>query len=74
MPDFYVYLPGVPGADLYVQAANSYLGNRFLFATSFPSIPLKLAVEYFTRLPFKPEVLEKALYKNADWILEERHK
>ena len=72
MPDFYVYLPGIPGADLYVEAANSYLANRFLYASSFPSIPLKLALEYFTRLPFRPDVLENALYRNAKWILEER--
>ena len=74
MPDFYAYLPGIPGADLYVTAANSYIGNRIIFASSYPGWPLKLAVEKFSALPFDDDVLEKALYKNAQWILEDRKK
>lgn len=73
-PDFYVYLPGIPGANLYVEAANSYLANRFLYASSYPSRPLKLTVENFTSLDFRPDVLEKAMWKNAHWLLEERKK
>ena len=40
MPDFYVFIPGMPGASHYVEAANFYLADRFLFATSYPSRPL----------------------------------
>jgi uncharacterized protein len=73
-PDFYVYIPGMPGASQYVEAANFFMRDRFLFASSYPERPLKQTVEEFKRLPFRPEVLEKALYKNAEWILGKREK
>lgn len=72
MPDFYVFIPGMPGANHYVEAANFYMADRFLFATSYPSRPLKQSVEEFKQLPFEPDVLEKALYKNAEWLLGDR--
>jgi predicted TIM-barrel fold metal-dependent hydrolase len=71
-PDFYVYIPGMPGASQFVEAANFFLADRFLFASSYPERPLKQTVEEFKRLPFKPDVLEKALHKNAEWILGDR--
>ena len=71
-PDFYVYIPGMPGAGQYVEAANFYMADRFLFASSYPERPLKQTVEEFKQLPFRPDVLEKALYKNAQWILGNR--
>ena len=71
-PDFYVYIPGMPGASQYVEAANFYMADRFLFASSYPERPLKQTVEEFKKLPFRSDVLEKALYRNAQWILGDR--
>lgn len=71
-PDFYVYIPGMPGATQYVEAANFYMADRFLFSSSYPERPLAQTVEEFKRLPFEPDVLEKALYKNAQWILDDQ--
>jgi predicted TIM-barrel fold metal-dependent hydrolase len=71
-PDFYVYIPGMPGVSHFVEAANFYLADRFLFASSYPERPLKQTVEEFKRLPLQPDVLEKALYQNAQWILGDR--
>ena len=71
-PDFYVYIPGMPGASQYVEAANFFMADRFLFASSYPERPLKQTVEEFNNLPFRPDVLEKALFKNAQWILGDR--
>lgn len=71
-PDFYVYIPGIVGARDFVEAANFYMQDRFLFASSYPERPLKQTVDEFCRLPFEPKVLEKALYKNALWILGDR--
>ena len=68
-PDFYVFRPGVPGATHYIEAANFYLADRFLFSSVYPSRPLKQSVEEFKRLPLRPDVMEKALHKNAQWIL-----
>lgn len=66
-PDMYLF--NMPGLQDYVQAANFYLQDRFLFATSYPFIPLEEGVEYFKKLPFKPEVLPKLLYENAANLL-----
>jgi predicted TIM-barrel fold metal-dependent hydrolase len=45
------------------------MADRFLFSSSYPERPLKQTVEEFKQLSFTPDVLEKALYKNAEWIL-----
>ena len=73
-PDFYTFKEGVPGGELYVEAANYCLEDRLLFSSVYPSRPLKKSVEQFSRLPFREDVLEKALYNNAQWLLEERNK
>lgn len=65
-PDMYMMAPGV---DLWVQAANSFARDRFLFATCYPSLPLKPVVELHRRLPFEPQVLEKVFYRNAQALL-----
>jgi hypothetical protein len=71
-PDFYMFREGIPGATHYIEAANFYLADRLLFSSVYPSRPLKQSVEEFKRLPLRPEVMEKALCKNAQWILGDR--
>ncbi len=66
-PDQYMF--NLPGWQEYVQAANFYLQDRFLFATSYPFLPLVESVEHYKKLPFRPEVLEKTLYQNAARLL-----
>jgi len=72
-PNVYIspdqYLVNLPGVNDYVLAANYYLQDRFLFATSYPFLAFKQAVDYFKGLPFKPEVIDKLLYKNAAGLL-----
>lgn len=68
-PDFFCNLPGMPFADQFVRAANSYLRYRMMFATSYPVRPLAQSLEQFLSLPFEPEVLELLLHKNAERIL-----
>lgn len=72
-PNVYIspdmYLVNLPGVQDYITGANFTLQDRFLFATSYPFIPLKEGVEYFCNLSFKPEVLPKLLYKNAANLL-----
>ncbi|MBI2525084.1 MAG: amidohydrolase [Candidatus Rokubacteria bacterium] len=55
----------MPGAELCVEAANTCIPDRYLFATAFPFAPMKETVQRFRKLPFKPDVLEKVMYKNA---------
>jgi len=72
-PNVYIspdqYLVNLPGMNDYILAANYYLQDRFLFATSYPFLAFKQTVDYFKGLPFRPEVLDKLLYKNAARLL-----
>lgn len=66
-PDMYLF--NMPGVSDYVNAANGFLRDRFLFATAYPLVGLKQGVEAFLRLPFKEEVREKILFRNAAALL-----
>jgi len=70
IPDFYGYIPNMPGADEYVKAANYYLGHRLLFASSYPVRPLGQSVEQFRALPFaSDEIRSRCLGGNAARLL-----
>ena len=59
------YFPGLPGHDDYVRAMGTYLQDRFLFATSFPSCPVAEVVRRYTELALPAGVVEKVLGANA---------
>lgn len=59
------YLRGMPGTDEYIRAANGYLSHRFLYASSYPFLCAKAYLEWFRRLPIRPEAMERLLYRNA---------
>lgn len=64
-PDMYLTQMGT---EDWVKSLNrNYFGlqDQFLFATCFPSIPIKPFVDEFWTLAIKEEVLPKILYKNA---------
>jgi predicted TIM-barrel fold metal-dependent hydrolase len=63
------YLCGMPGHDEYVRAANGYLADRFLYASSYPFTCAKAYLAWFRTLPIKPEVMERLLYRNAATFL-----
>lgn len=65
-PDMYIFLPG---GQMYVEAANTYLQDRFLFGTAYPALPFKPAVERFLDLPFRDAVRAKVLHENAQRLL-----
>jgi uncharacterized protein len=65
-PDMYLFLPG---GQMYVEAANGYLQDRFLFGTAYPALPFEETVERFCRLPFAERVLDKVLFGNAARLL-----
>jgi predicted TIM-barrel fold metal-dependent hydrolase len=66
-PDMYLY--NMPGMDDYLRAANSFLADRFIFASAYPLVPLKEYAEWFVKLPLKPENLRKCIYDNAAAML-----
>ena len=65
IPDFFQFIPGFPGAQDWVEAANHFLGDRILYASSYPVRPLGQSLAEFRRFSYKPEVLEKLLAGNA---------
>lgn len=72
-PNVYVspdqYLCNMPGMDDYLKAANGYLSERFLYASSYPFISVKDYAEWFRKLPIRPEVMERLLCRNAQEFL-----
>lgn len=65
-PDMYTF---APGGGLYVEAANGYLRDQFLFGSSFPFRPMRQGVEDFRALGLNEAALEAALWRNADRLL-----
>jgi len=63
------YAVNLPGASHLVEAANSFLGDRLLFGSSYPFLPMKGALESYRALPFLPEVLDGVLGNNARRLL-----
>jgi len=59
------YLCNMPGMDDWVRAANGFLADRFLYASSYPFIGVKLYADWFRALPIKPELLDGLMYRNA---------
>lgn len=59
------YFPGLPGHDDYVRAMGTYLQDRLLFATSFPSCPLAEVIGRYRELGLPAGVLEKVMGANA---------
>ncbi len=57
------------GWEPLIVYGNSLLQDRVLFATDWPTMQFHRAVNEFKDLPFKEEVKEKILYKNAKELL-----
>jgi len=66
VPDMYIFQPG---SNLYVEAANAFLGDQLLFGSSYPFRAMKQTVDDFAALGFKESVLDKVFYKNAERLL-----
>jgi predicted TIM-barrel fold metal-dependent hydrolase len=64
-----MYLVNMPGMDDYVRAANGFLADRFIYASSFPFCPIKGYKDWFMTLPISPENREKIMFGNAAGLL-----
>jgi predicted TIM-barrel fold metal-dependent hydrolase len=60
-----MYFVNMPGMDDYLKAADGFLAERFIYASSFPLCPVKGYLEWFNKLPMKAENRERVLYRNA---------
>ena len=62
-PDMYFH--NTPGMSDYINAADSWLAERILFATAYPLVPLQEYAEWFKKLPLKSENMKKITCTNA---------
>ena len=69
MPDFYMYLPNMPGAQDYVDAANGFLKHRMLYSSCYPSNSLRQALAHFRSLSLSEDAMEHLLFRNARRLL-----
>lgn len=71
MPDCYVYIPGFPLSEEYINAANTYLKYRILYASTYPVRSLAQCLAGWKARAFTPEALRNTLYENAARLLGE---
>ncbi|MEY2790724.1 MAG: hypothetical protein RL295_888 [Pseudomonadota bacterium] len=64
-----MYFSRMPGWEEYVRAADSFLSDRMLYASSFPFCPVRDYKTWFEGLPIRPDNLEKVMGGNARRLL-----
>lgn len=69
MPEFYLYLPGMPGARDYIDAANTFLAPRMLYSSCYPSRSIAQALEHVAALPLQAEARRAFLEVNGARLL-----
>jgi predicted TIM-barrel fold metal-dependent hydrolase len=69
LPDFYLNIPQMPGFELFLDAARSYLGDRLLYASSYPSRPLGQSADEFRRLGLDDPLRERCMVSNLNRLL-----
>ena len=57
------------GYEPLLQLGNSLLQDKIIYASGFPSVPLKRNLDELRQLPLKDEVKEKWLFRNAAKLL-----
>lgn len=62
VPDMYIFQAG---SQVYVDAANSFLGDQLLFGSSYPFRPIRQSIDDFLQLGFREDRLDQLLYGNA---------
>jgi predicted TIM-barrel fold metal-dependent hydrolase len=58
-----------PMAEAYVEAANTMIGDKILYASAHPFVDFKTALKTYEKLPFNPDVRQKIMYDNAAKLL-----
>lgn len=66
VPDMYLYLPG---SEVVVDAANSFLADQVLFGSSYPFRPIRQSIDDAQRLGFKGDSVDKFFFLNARRVL-----
>jgi len=58
-----------PQSEAYIQAANTIISDKVLYASAHPFVDFKEALKMYEKLPFTEEVRNKIMYKNAAKVL-----
>lgn len=58
-----------PMSEAYVQAANTIIGDKILYASAHPFVDFRQALQTYRDLAFTPEVRRKIMYDNAAKLL-----
>jgi hypothetical protein len=58
-----------PMAEAYVQAANTMIADKILYASAHPFVDFREALKTYEQLPLKPDVRCKIMYDNAAKLL-----
>ncbi len=58
-----------PMAEAYLQAANTMIPDKILYASAHPFVDFHEALKKYEKLPLKPEVRQKIMYDNAARLL-----
>ena len=66
--DMYMF-GGCPGWREYMDAANGYLQDRFMYGSSYPLLPFKETVAKYAEFFPNQDVYEKIMWKNAARLL-----
>lgn len=56
----------LPGADLLVEAVNTVIPDKMVYASAYPYAPYQEALQKFLAMPYSAEVLPKILHENAE--------
>lgn len=64
-----MYFSRMPGWEEYVKAADGFLSDRMLYASSFPFCPVQGYKEWFETLPIREDNLRKVMGGNARRLL-----
>lgn len=67
LPDMYGF--DIPGGNLYINAANTWLKNQIIFGSAYPIFDIKGAVNYYTNSGISEEVLPKVMAGNVEKFL-----
>ena len=58
-----------PMADAYIQACNTMIPDKVLYASAHPFVDFKDALKKYEQLPLKPEARQQIMYGNAAKLL-----
>jgi predicted TIM-barrel fold metal-dependent hydrolase len=58
-----------PGAEVLIDAANTMIGHKMLYASAYPFAPLDKTLDRFRELPLAADVAAQVLHGNADALL-----